>query len=231
MAGANLDPTATSTRPLFLYIQNDPKLVSEALEMLKTLHRQGRAIPIAALNVLIEAFVEQKQFDKAFVLYKSMHTFAPPEKPNEPFKPFATVETFNHLLRGARQSANSIYDTAMFLASEQLALGIKPDNLTYDRLVSVCIESARLVDGWRYFDEADNLGLALRPNTVSILATALASAGDDKCWDVLQRIQADIGDHYKTIRQQVETSWAASGKTMAERVSPQNEPSVSAAAA
>lgn len=205
MAGANLEPTNISTRCLFVHLQRNPEQVPEALEILTTLHGQGRAIPLAAVNVLVEAHVDQGNFDEALALYKSMHTLAPPEKLDEPFRPFASVETINHLLRGARNIGPTGYDMAMFLASEQLALRIKPDNLTYDRLITVCLVSGRSDNAWRYFDEADNLGLTPRASTANVLAKHLAAVGDERCWEILQRVQ-EHGQHNHH-KLEVEAAW------------------------
>ncbi|KAH9824630.1 pentatricopeptide repeat protein [Teratosphaeria destructans] len=134
-------PTVFETRALFNHMRNRPDLVKEAFKILKSLHDQGREIPLAALNLLIECHVEQKNLDEALRIYKLMHSFAPPST-SSTHRTFVNVETFNLLLKGCRVVSPPDEAQASFLVSELLALRIMPTPLTYDRLILVFIEAA-----------------------------------------------------------------------------------------
>ncbi|KAF2768227.1 hypothetical protein EJ03DRAFT_328427 [Teratosphaeria nubilosa] len=135
-----LVPTVFETRALFRHMRNRLDLVKEAFTILRSLHDQGRRIPLAALNLLIECYVEQKDLDGALKVYKLMHSFAPPSSSNTHIT-FANIETFNLLLKGCRVVSPPDEAQASFLVSELLALRIKPTSLTYDRLILVFIEA------------------------------------------------------------------------------------------
>nr|POE85415.1 hypothetical protein CFP56_43731 [Quercus suber] len=139
MASENLEPTATETRSLYLYLRDKPSEVNEALLHLRALHQQGRRIPIAALNLLIESYLDQNNVDDAMKVYKLIHTFVPRHAGAQ--KSFANIDTFNFLLRGCRTGPDA--RLAGFLVSELLALRIVPNALTYDRLILVFVLAGR----------------------------------------------------------------------------------------
>lgn len=207
MASTKLEPSVVSTRPIYEYLQQHSEETGRAFDLLTELHASGRRVPIAALNVLIESYVNRRNFKEALVLYKSMHTFEEKQEPGKPRKIYPNIETFNLLFRGARRVSPAAYGTAMFLASELLALGIRPNTLTYDRLVSVSLKAGELDSAYRYFDEMESLGWTLRPGPAASLARALAAASDERCWDVLQRTQ-DRGAELGKAKRDVEFEWS-----------------------
>lgn len=133
------DPSPAETRSLYIYLRDKPALVSEAFSTLRDLHSQGRKIPIAALNLIIECYVEQKNLAEALKVYKLIHTFVPATEGAK--KTFANIETFNLLLRGCRTANPPDEGLASFLVSELLALRVKPTALTYDRLILVFVQA------------------------------------------------------------------------------------------
>ncbi|KAM0712388.1 hypothetical protein Q7P37_011483 [Cladosporium fusiforme] len=215
-----LQPTAWQTRSLFERLRKNPDRCNDALADLRTLHEDGRIIPVAALNVLIEAWVSQRNLPEALKIYKQIHTFAP-EASSSQRPAVANVETFNLLLRGCRTANPPDEAQASFLVSELLALRVRPNALTYDRLILVFIASSEhhsrlatesskagdedaaekskarattLLD-WatRHFMDMQPLGWMPRFGTVEKLATQLATARDSRCWDVLQ-MAGDAGE-------------------------------------
>lgn len=195
MADLKLVPTSSSTRPILEYLVKNPFECTTAFDIITSLHEAGREIPIATLNVLMEGYVETNQLDQALVAYKHMHLFErlPVDKNGKPVRrsrAYSTLDTFNILLRGAAKPvAQKAFDLAMFLVSEMLAIGVRPDSKVYDRLVVICIQDEKLDHAYRYFDEMDELGFMPRFRTAEWLAHALAERADDRCWDVLQRMQ------------------------------------------
>lgn len=206
-----LEPTVAQTRSLFHYLRDKPAQVKEALVTLRDLHDQRRKISIAALNLLIECYVEQENLPEAIKIYKLIHTFAPMNKGAQ--KSFANIDTFNLLLKGCRTTDPPDEQQASFLVSELLALRVVPTALTYDRLILVfvlagkrAIENAaqletdepekaaaerakglELLDwSWRHFTDMQPLGWMPRFGTLERIAIELANVNDDRCWDVLQ---------------------------------------------
>ncbi|KAI6822362.1 hypothetical protein KC365_g9801 [Hortaea werneckii] len=139
MALERIEPSIFETRALFALLRNDSRLTAEAFDTLRELHNQDRKIPIAALNLIIECYVQQRNLSEAMKVYKLIHTFLPPG--DSARKSFANTETFNLLLRGCRMNDPPDEQQASFLVSELLALKVKPTSLTYDRLILVFIEA------------------------------------------------------------------------------------------
>ncbi len=209
MALEKVEPSVTETRSLYLYMKDKPDLIPQAIQILRDLHSQDRKIPISALNLLIECYVDQGNLKDAMTLYKQIHTFAPINDGAR--KTFANIETFNLLLKGCRQADPPDGEQASFLVSELLALRIKPTALTYDRLILLFMtaglrfmaqsQSAEDVDqslklkkrglelidwAYRHFSEMQPLNWLPRFGTLEHLSVALAKVGDLRCWDVLQ---------------------------------------------
>ncbi|WPG97545.1 Hypothetical protein R9X50_00032200 [Acrodontium crateriforme] len=226
-------PTSAETRDLYLFMRDDPAAVQEAFTHLRALHAQGRKVPIAALNLIIECHVEQKNMTEAMRVYKQVHTFEPVTSTRAiGRKALPNIETFNLLLRGCRRSDPPDAQLAAFLISELLALRIQPTQLTYDRLILVFVEASvqttttstehspvvnntELLDwSMRHFTDMQALSWMPRFGTLELLAVQLARAGDERCWDVLQAGEDGAhmieGWHAKGqwVRVNVEKAWA-----------------------
>jgi hypothetical protein len=210
-----LQPTPWQTRSLFQHIKNSPDLINESLTHLRALHDDDRTVPIAALNVLIEAWVHQQNLPEAMKIYKQIHTFAPLN--GTPQTTFANIETFNILLRGCRTADPPDEAQASFLVAELLALHVLPTALTYDRLILVFVAAgdhhmeianassetdseksrarAKILLDWafRHFKDMQDMEWMPRFGTVEKLAMLLAKMKDTRCWDVLQ-IAEEVGE-------------------------------------
>ena len=208
MSLEKVEPSTAETRALYLHLCDQPALLPEALHTLRDLHSQGRKIPIAALNLLIECYVEQRNLSEALNIYKQIHTFVPIAEGAK--KTFANIETFNLLLRGCSRADPPDEHQASFLVSELLALRVKPTALTFDRLILVFVKaSSRLAESetnksqqlldwaFRHFTDMQALGWMPRFGTIESLATSLARAGDGRCWDLLQAAK-DQGENIET---------------------------------
>ncbi|KXL46733.1 hypothetical protein M433DRAFT_65294 [Acidomyces richmondensis BFW] len=141
MALQKIEPTMDETRALFLYLRSNPHLVPEAFSILHELHEHGRKVPIAALNLLIECYVDQRNLSEALKIYKLIHTFIPATEAWK--KTFANIDTFNLLFKGCRSASPPDEAQASFLVSELLALRLKPTPLTYDRLILVFLAASK----------------------------------------------------------------------------------------
>ena len=217
MALEKVEPSGFETRSLFVYLRDKPALVSKALTILRDLHESGRRIPIAALNLLLECYVEQKNLADALKLYKQIHTFVPISEGAK--KTFANVETFNLLLKGCRVADPPEEHQASFLVSELLALRVKPTVLTYDRLILVfAIAGSRIIRqakktedaetqaaqqargyelldwAFRHFADMRPLGWIPRFGTLETLSIELGKVHDERCWDVLQTAEDNRDD-------------------------------------
>lgn len=74
----------------------------------------------------------------------------------------------------------------MFLANEMLALNLKPDRITYDRLMLVCWRAGDLDDQFGYFEEMRAAGYWPRRGTYEGLINALCEKGDERAVGVLR---------------------------------------------
>ena len=197
-----IEPSALETRSLFAYLRGHLSDLREALNTLRELHGQGRKIPIAALNLLIECHVHNQDLPAALSIYKQIHTFVP--LADGAGKSFANIETFNHLFRGCRTAGGGAQpEQASFLISELHQLGIRPTVLTYDRLMLVFVQAAqkksrqssdgkrREILDWaaRYFEEMKSRDMMPRFGTIQLLAIQLAREADKRCWSVMQESQ------------------------------------------
>ena len=123
----------------------------------------------------MRACVALGSLPEALDIYKALHTVAS-SGPN--------TETFNVLFRGCSQHARK--DLAMYLANEMMSLNLRPDRITYDRLIMVCTSSSDLNDAVNYFEEMRNAGLRPRRGTYEMLLNKLVDADDERCVAVLR---------------------------------------------
>jgi pentatricopeptide repeat protein len=235
MSNETFEPTSAETRSLYLYLKDKPAVLEEVMQIIDSLHQQGRNIPIAIFNVVIECYVAQNDLDSAMKVYKLIHTFTPIGGGIQ--KCAANIETFNILLKGCRTSKPPNAKQAVFIVSELLSLRVKPTSLTFDRLILVLVESALnmrqsgdlsakdgqgsqskdLLDwSYRHFTDMQTQKWVPRFGTVEKLATELARVGDARCWDVVQHAE-DSADQIGGLRQKakqlrlgVEAAWLVS---------------------
>ncbi|KAI9824410.1 MAG: hypothetical protein M1832_001945 [Thelocarpon impressellum] len=209
MPTAGCIPSESSTRALVRFLRIHPSRPLQALEHLKGLHASGRHVPTAAVNAIIEAAVAQGDLAAGLDHYKMLHTVCT-DGPD--------TATFNLLLRGCssgRSQASSSSDkgkaTALFLYAEMCALGVRPDALTYDRLVLACLtdEAHDCADAFRYVTEMRGCGRGykLRPGTRAALVRRAVEVRDDRVWDFLAENGADRG-----LGEWARTKWDEAGR-------------------
>jgi pentatricopeptide repeat protein len=212
MAKAALVPDTSTTRPLFVYLSSSPDLPLRAWSILTSLHEAGQVIPIAAINVIIESLNFLGKLDEAVDIYKQLHNICP-SGPN--------TETFNILLQGV-SNKESKKDLAMFLAAEMAALRVKPDQLTYDRLILSCLKEEDYEDAFRYLEEMivvghgkedanGNKGWWMRIGTAAALVRKCVAAQDERAWDLLAEMAEKEMDHRK-LRQWANENWTGGHK-------------------
>lgn len=195
MKATGIEPEEGSTRPLYLYFRQDPERPKAAFDILRELHQAGRAVPTTAINSIIEASIHLDDLPQAIDQYKQLHTFCP-DGPN--------TATFNALFRGCNTAHRK--DLAMFLASEMLALNVKPDVLTYDRLLLVCLDQDDYEDAFSYYEEMKGRGWVPRQGTLVAMVKKCAERGDERAFEVYQDI---LGKSMETgkIRKWLRENW------------------------
>ncbi|KAM3077258.1 hypothetical protein ACMFMG_003278 [Clarireedia jacksonii] len=224
MYKAGIDPASSSTRPLYLHLITSPSQPLEGWKLLKTLHQDGYNIPTAAVNVVLEAAVSSNTpeigSEQALQFYKEMHTICD-SRPN--------IETFNHLLRRLGDVDGS-KPRAMFLASEIRALGLRPTETTYDRLILVCMHPniEDYEDCFRYLEEmkvmgknsvdpSGNKGWWMRRGTAISLIRRCILAGDKRAWLLLDEMEERGIPYNRAIRRWLELNLPRDGENIENR--------------
>jgi pentatricopeptide repeat protein len=146
MVDSNIKVDAGTCQTLFWYLRKevagDASKPMTAFTLLQDFEASGRKVPTAAINACIHASIVLERFEEAIEIYKALHTvsYTGPD-----------TETFNILFKGCRSNVRK--ELAMFFANEMIQLGVKPDRITYDRLITVCLESDDLEDALLYYEE------------------------------------------------------------------------------
>ncbi|KAH6868099.1 hypothetical protein BKA58DRAFT_188330 [Alternaria rosae] len=151
MVDSNLKVNSGTCDPLYWYLSakshDDDSRPMQAFRYLQDFETSGRKVPTAAVNACIKASIANKRLEEGIEVYKALHTVSH-AGPN--------TETFNILFQGCHRSARK--ELAMFFANEMVKLGLKPDRITYDRLILVCLESGDLEDALLYYEEMRSTG-------------------------------------------------------------------------
>jgi pentatricopeptide repeat protein len=205
MKKAGLEPNDGTTRPIFKHLSASDDLPNQAFGLLQRLHKDGKTIPIAAMNVVLESSISQGQLQQAVEQYKSVHKICI-SGPN--------TATFNILLQGCAKSPGNKYQ-AMFLASEMAALKIRPDVLTYDRLILVCLTEDDYEDAFLYLEEMKKTFESgdLRIGTWNALVRKCIAASDERAWSVLQELETK-GLNVGKLRSWAEDAWKRTPERM-----------------
>lgn len=202
MTSAGVHLSASSLRPLYALLRQNPSLLPSVVPILRHIHEMGRPIPVTVVNVTIQAFVSQRDLDSAVETYKTLHLLCPTGP---------VTATFNELFRGCRQAVRK--DLAMFLTSEMVALNIAPDMLTYDRLILVCVTAARhgaddaYDDAWQYFEEMRGRNWWPRRGTTLALLQVGAEQGDERVWGLASNVATSTGQQTAELETFVRQHW------------------------
>ncbi|KAI9765345.1 MAG: hypothetical protein M1840_007425 [Geoglossum simile] len=199
MRDVGIDVSEASTRAIYKSLREQSKGPREAFEALRLLRKDGRKIPIAAINCILDALSFQGNAILALEHYKQLRSLCP-DGPN--------TTTFNVLVRACGVSHRK--DLAMFLVSEMQAVGISPDLLTYDRLLLVCLQEDNYEDAFKYLEEMERRGWAPRPGTWKALVARCVTAGDQRAWELVNQMDEKGLDTVK-IRDWLSEAWGKSG--------------------
>jgi hypothetical protein len=180
MHSVQIRPELESLTSLRKYISNDPSGPEQAFEILKEL-RVAREVPNVAVNVVILGLVDQNRHEDVITTYKSLHRISS-QGPN--------VHTFNAIFRSCHRNRDK--KTAMFFAAEMVELKIKPDSLTYDRLLLTCLHEPDYEDAFRYYEEMMAAGYVLRRGTWLELIRVCSNVRDERAFEVLAKM-AQVG--------------------------------------
>ena len=209
-------PSSATTRPLFKLLRDEgPEGIQDAWKALKPLQEEGKEIPIAAVNVILEAAASSGELGLAMRLYKELVNSQPAPASTAEQSDSSTAEgtarpniqhktsrkalrvrpdttTINVLLQGCTKirSSSSPKRTAMYLASEMARQGIRPDELTYDRLILVCVDERQqdYEDAFRYLEEMMAMGWRerVRNGTWHAIARRCARERDGRVDTILE---------------------------------------------
>jgi len=196
MNGAGIRPSEASTLDIFHYLRaSSPPRIHEAFCILQDLRKADRVIPTVALNCVIKACVTRIGLTEAIEQYKLLHTLCA-KGPN--------AATFNHLLAGCIDAGRK--DTAIFLASEMVALQVKPNGVTYEKLVAVCLQEEDYEDAFRYYGEMRGIGFVPKLGTFTAMVRRCGEKGDRRAWALLGTMK-ELGWDETGMRQWLMENW------------------------
>lgn len=199
MKKAKVEPEEGSTRALVQYMRETAEAPQKANAILHQLHKDGLEIPTAAYNSMLEALIGTDHLFEAVESYKHLHEICPGGP---------TTATFNALLQGCK-SRDGGKDTAMFLASEMAALHIRPDSITYDRLILACLVDDDYEDAFQYLEEMKSQGFLPRGGTYSAMVRRCGEVEDHRAWELVAEMEGE-GVGGERMRTWLEKTW---GKT------------------
>lgn len=147
MEGADIPPEAASTRSLFLLFRRSPQLLDGVQEMMESLKAAGYKVPIAAVNVILEAVCEEEPtVHKAFDMYRDLLQLC---------SSGPDLRTFQVLLQKAQAA-----QTAQELESEMLMYTLKPTRDMYEHFVRCSIVDGDLNTTFKYLAQMELAPLA-----------------------------------------------------------------------
>lgn len=223
MLKAGFPLTSANTRSLYQCLRESSDMVADALGLISSpsIKKKGQPIPLAFVNAILEAMVQQGDLSAAIDTLHSLDRFTAET---------ASIETFNIVLQGCTIAARK--DLAMSLAFEMRQRGIVPNALTYDRLILVCLSTDNkgdFDDAWRYYDELQTVTpvhdrveaqrWGLRRGTVKTLTRSCVQYRDERALTLLERCEQegmDVSILRRTLEKAWEDRWGQSGSLVSE---------------
>ena len=195
MVDANIKVDEGTCHPLYWYLftqkRRGENLPMQAFSLLQDFEAAGRKVPTVAVNACMQASVALDRLEEAVEMYKALHSVSH-AGPN--------TNTFNILFRGCRRNLRK--ELAMFFANEMMQLGCKPDRVTYDRLILVCLECGDLEGALLYYEEmtsadasrANKGAMYPRKRTWERLILKAAVEGDERAVALLKAYKQGVDE-------------------------------------
>ncbi|KAK4134316.1 hypothetical protein BT67DRAFT_403395 [Trichocladium antarcticum] len=176
MADAGIQPDQSSTRSIFLALKDSPDRVDESSRILSALGKDHE-LPIAAVNVLLEALAKAGDMAKSLDLYRQIYELCP-SGPNQ--------QTFSHLLEGCKDA-----ETTSYLTSEMHQFSLKVPQTTIDNLIRYIEYFASDGDLDVAFDYLSDLQSAnshtwLSRHTLSVVLRRCLEERDKRVWVIAE---------------------------------------------
>ncbi|TIB18186.1 hypothetical protein E3P92_00776 [Wallemia ichthyophaga] len=161
-------PQLETAQPILDVISKSVDSVDDAYYMLQDLQKEGEAIDISALNVIISASIKLGDIHRALSTFQEVDTFN--------LKP--STETYNILLSGCIDTSNrSLGDKLLTLMKKQ---GIQPDKRTFERLIVLCLTQSTYEDAFYYLEEMKSVGYIPPQSVYETLIRRCKSLGDSR---------------------------------------------------
>ena len=198
MFDAKLKVDSETCQPILSYLSQEGAEKSQesrpmkAFTILQDFSASGRKVPVPAVNACIQASITHNHLEEGIEIYKALHTVSP-SGPN--------TQTFNILFKGCSWAARK--ELAMFLANEMMQLGLKPDRITYDRLILICVETDSLGDALLYYEEMRASDMFPRPFTWEKLILQCIAASDERAVALLKEYKANVNEPRRHVEKAV----------------------------
>jgi pentatricopeptide repeat protein len=203
MADANIKVDEGTCHPLYTHLSTEnmgeDSRPMQAFTVLQDFEAAGRKVPTAAINACMQASIALNRLEEAIEIYKALHTVSH-AGPN--------TNTFNILFRGCHRSVRK--ELAMFFANEMIQLGLKPDRITYDRLILVCLQAGDLEDALLYYEEmvatetsSDKATMKPRRMTWELLIHKCVLQGDERAVAILKAYKTGVEEPRKKVEKAV----------------------------
>ncbi len=121
----------------------------DPFEILNRIEKSGTRADITTYNSLLDACISSKNFEKAYQLFTEMKETASLSGPD--------VVTYNIYIKGIIEAINSgeHIDLGMVadLLAEMQARDIRPNVITFNTVLDLCVLTSHIDLAWSYFDE------------------------------------------------------------------------------
>lgn len=134
-------PRPETVQPISNLLKNDIDRVDRTWKILDELRDEGHSIDAAAINAIIDASITLGDLQRAIGAYKTFNDYASRQD----------IETYNLLLRGCIDAKHRELGDKLLLDLKQA--GIRPNALTYERIILLCLTQPTYEDAFFYLEE------------------------------------------------------------------------------
>lgn len=172
MHEAGHEPRKTTMKLFYGYIIQGQIDRQEVWQMLKRLKNAKRSIPLAAVEVIAEAWKNDAEknpsvVDDALAVYRELYTVCPEG---------ANLALYNVLINTCRRGRRP--DVGMFLLKEMSSLGVIPDGETFNLVIRMCLDGKNFRSAWMYLQDMHQRGLLLVHKTQTYIHEVCAESMD-----------------------------------------------------
>ncbi|KZV63379.1 hypothetical protein PENSPDRAFT_589970 [Peniophora sp. CONT] len=174
----NLPVTSATSQPIYQAVHSNPALMEASWGALEELHKEGTALDVSCVNVLIQVSVAHGDLQRALGALSILPELGLP----------ATPETFDILMIGAAVAKNRALGET--LLADMKTANIAPLAKTYERVISLALIGDDYENAFQYLEDMKAAGYTPSGQAYEAIIRRCIAGQDERYFMAVEEMQS-----------------------------------------